>query len=316
MSIQLSSAAAPSGFTSPPELQPDVPLEKQALFVATLAQWGNVRAAAQQVGVSRAHLYRMRRASALFRNLWDAALVLARPRVEEVLADRALNGVQETVFYHGEEVATRTRYDSRLLLAHLARLDRIAATSGVIATVRDFDAELERLIDPPAPGAWDDEDGDWADEAGEAYDGAGYENGGYEAGGYEDGEPEDGGDEGRDGEGIGEAAGHDEPATAGPATDENADDAAHGCAAPPGQRPAGDALADERPERRANPAAPDDPAPQPGEDPAAAHRRAQAACIAAFSRPGGGAGDRAGFDSLDSVSCVSNSGGEGGSLGG
>lgn len=306
MSIQLSAAAAPSGFTSPPELQPDVPLEKQALFVATLAQWGNVRAAAQQVGVSRAHLYRMRRASALFRNLWDAALVLARPRVEEVLADRALNGVQETVFYHGEEVATRTRYDSRLLLAHLARLDRIAATSGVIATVRDFDAELERLIDPPAPDAWDDEDGDWADEAGEAYDGAGYEDGGYE----------DGGDESRDGEGIGEAAGHDEPATAGPATDENADDAAHGCAAPPAQRPAGDAFADERPERRAHPAAPDDPAPQPGEDPAAAHRRAQAACIAAFSRPGGRAGDGAGFASLDSVSCVSNSGGEGRSLGG
>ncbi len=306
MSIQLSSAAASSGFTSPPELQADVPLEKQALFVATLAQWGNVRAAAQQVGVSRAHLYRMRRASALFRNLWDAALVLARPRVEEVLADRALNGVQETVFYHGEEVATRTRYDSRLLLAHLARLDRIAATSGVIATVRDFDAELERLIDPPAPDAWDDEDGDWADEAGEAYDGAG----------YEDGEPEDGGDEGRDGEGIGEAAGHDEPATAGPATDETAGDAAHGCAAPPGQRPAGDALADERRECRAHPAASDDPAPRPGEDPAAAHRRAQAACIAAFSRPGGRAGDGAGFDSLDSVSCVSNSGGEGRSLGG
>ena len=149
-----------------------MPLEKQALFVATLAQWGNVRAAAQQVGVSRAHLYRMRRASALFRNLWDAALVLARPRVEEVLADRALNGVQETVFYHGEEVATRTRYDSRLLLAHLARLDRIASTSGVLSTVRDFDEELERLLNPPALYDWDEEDEEW--------DGEGYEEESYE----------------------------------------------------------------------------------------------------------------------------------------
>ena len=47
----------------------------------------------------------------------------SRAHAEEVLADRALNGVEETVFYHGEEVATRTRYDARLLLAHLARLD-------------------------------------------------------------------------------------------------------------------------------------------------------------------------------------------------
>lgn len=163
MSLQLS----PSG---PAALAPDVPLDKQAAFVQTLAQWGNVRAAAQQVGVSRAHLYRMRRASAQFRQLWDAALVLARPQVEEVLADRALNGVQEVVFYHGEEVATRTRYDSRLLLAHLARLDRIAGTSGVHAVVQDFDAEVERLLDPPALCDWDDEEEDegdtrWADEA-------------------------------------------------------------------------------------------------------------------------------------------------------
>ena len=129
-----------------------------AEFVQVLAQWGNVRAAAQQVGVSRAHLYRMRRASAQFRQLWDAALVLARPQVEGVLADRALNGVQEVVYYHGEEVATRTRYDSRLLLAHLARLDRIAGTAGVHATVRDFDREVERLLDPPELYDWDDED--------------------------------------------------------------------------------------------------------------------------------------------------------------
>ena len=167
MSVQISpSAASSSGFQGPPELQPDVPLERQAAFVQVLAQWGNVRAAAQQVGVSRAHLYRMRRASAQFRQLWDAALVLARPQVEEVLADRALNGVQEVVYYHGEEVATRTRYDSRLLLAHLARLDRIAGTAGVHATVRDFDREVERLLDPPELYDWDDEDAaeGWEDE--------------------------------------------------------------------------------------------------------------------------------------------------------
>ncbi|MBU7580262.1 MAG: hypothetical protein KAF27_07285 [Porphyrobacter sp.] len=156
--------AAQTAISAPDDLAADVPLAKQAVFVKTLAQWGNVRAAALQAGVSRAHLYRMRRASEPFRKLWDAALVLARPQVEEVLADRALNGVQETVYYHGDEVATRTRYDSRLLLAHLARLDRIAATAGVHGVVQDFDAAVERLLDPPVLYDWDDEDEDWEDE--------------------------------------------------------------------------------------------------------------------------------------------------------
>ena len=139
---------------------PDLPRETQAAFVQMLAQWGNVRAAAQQVGVSRAHLYRMRRASAEFRQLWDAALVLARPQVEEVLADRALNGVQETVYYHGEEVATRTRYDGRLLLAHLARLDRIEGANQVHRVAAEFEERVARLLDPPVVMDWDDEDDD------------------------------------------------------------------------------------------------------------------------------------------------------------
>jgi len=155
---------------------PDLPCEVLAAFVQTLAQWGNVRSAAQQVGVSRAHLYRMRRASPEFRQLWDAALVLARPQVEEVLADRALNGVAETVFYHGEEVATRIRYDGRLLLAHLARLDRIESSHQVRSVAADFDARVAQLLAPPVLTAWDDDDDedddddDYAEDAGEDYD--------------------------------------------------------------------------------------------------------------------------------------------------
>ena len=298
--------AAQATIAAPEDAATDVPRDKQAAFVCTLAQWGNVQAAARQVGVSRAHLYRMRRASAQFRNLWDAALVLARPQVEEVLADRALNGVQETVFYHGEEVATRTRYDSRLLLAHLARLDRIAATSGVIATVRDFDAELERLIDPPAPDDWEDEgedweDGEWEDEAGEAYDDEGYEDEDAEYAG--------------EGEDEGEGGADDEPATDVPAETASPDNAAHNGEASLGQRPEGEAPADEHPESRANPAASGGPARQPGEGFAAAQERVGAGWGGAFSRPVSWASGGAGFDVLDSVSCVSNSGGAGGSLG-
>lgn len=151
-------AADTPAVTAPADLAADLAPDLQAEFVRTLAQWGNVRAAAAQVAVSRAQLYRMRRASPEFRALWDAALVLARPQVEEVLADRALNGVQETVFYHGEEIATRTRYDSRLLLAHLARLDRIEARGDTHAVLRDFDGAVERLLAGPPAWDWDEEE--------------------------------------------------------------------------------------------------------------------------------------------------------------
>jgi hypothetical protein len=196
--------AAHTTITAAEDPEADVPLDRQAVFVRSLAQWGNVRAAAQQAGVSRAHLYRIRRASVQFRQLWDAALVLARPQVEEVLADRALNGVQETVFYHGEEVATRTRYDSRLLLAHLGRLDRIAASAGVAQTVRDFDEEVERLLDPEPLYDWDDVEGDWADEGWEDEDrdaGAGDE-GAYAEEGYDEGLDDEGDDDAGRGTGF------------------------------------------------------------------------------------------------------------------
>ncbi len=152
-------SAQPSDPTSqivdPAALLPDVSPEKQARFVEVLSQWGNVRAAAAQAGVSRAHLYRMRRADAGFREMWDAALVLARPQVEEVLADRALNGIAESVYYHGEEVATRIRYDARLLLAHLARLDRVETARGVRAAVEDFDLRVELLRNGRGVSHWE-----------------------------------------------------------------------------------------------------------------------------------------------------------------
>ncbi len=123
--------------------------DAQADFLDALSNWGNVGAAARYAGVSRTTVYRMRRACPRFRRLWDAALVLARPQVEAVLADRALNGVEEQVFYHGEEVARRRRYDARLLLAHLGRLDRMARIRDVSDACAGFDQAIEDLLSEP-----------------------------------------------------------------------------------------------------------------------------------------------------------------------
>lgn len=119
--------------------------ERQAGFLAALAEGGEVRRAAGRAGVSHATAYRERRASPAFRRAWDAALLAARVHAEQVLATRALEGVEEEVWYHGEVVATRRRYDSRLLLAHLGRLDRLCADARTEAFADDFEAALARF---------------------------------------------------------------------------------------------------------------------------------------------------------------------------
>jgi len=128
-------ATCSSGFTR----------ERQVAFLRALATCGNVRAACAAAGVSHQTVYRARRSGSEFRLGWDAALVTARGLVEEVLADRALNGVEEAVYYHGEEVARRVRFDSRLLLAHLGRLDRLEADVEVVEVADDFEGALRRF---------------------------------------------------------------------------------------------------------------------------------------------------------------------------
>jgi hypothetical protein len=90
--------------------------------------------------MSRTSAYLLRRRDAVFADAWTAALVLARRHVEEVLATRALDGVEEAVWFRGELVGVRRRYDSRLLLAHLARLD--VAGEGHEALAERFDEVL------------------------------------------------------------------------------------------------------------------------------------------------------------------------------
>ena len=101
--------------------------ELRVKFLEALAQTGNVQASAYFVQRTRQSAYDLKRRDPDFARAWLAALVLAREEAQDKLQERAIEGVEEEVFYHGEVVATRRRYDSRLLLAHLARLDKIAA---------------------------------------------------------------------------------------------------------------------------------------------------------------------------------------------
>lgn len=117
---------------------------RQVAFLAALAATGSVRSASATAGVSHQTAYRARLASPGFRRGWEAAMLAARAQAEEVLACRALDGWEEDVVYHGEVVARRRRFSDRLLLAHLARLDRLCGDAEVAEFADRFDEVLAR----------------------------------------------------------------------------------------------------------------------------------------------------------------------------
>jgi hypothetical protein len=92
--------------------------EVQLAFIEALAETGSVKAASRRVGRSDHGAYQLRRhpEGAGFRKAWDVAADLGVRRIEDAAMDRALNGVEETVHYHGELVGKRRRYNERLVM--------------------------------------------------------------------------------------------------------------------------------------------------------------------------------------------------------
>jgi hypothetical protein len=113
--------------------------ERKGCFLDSLAAKGNVRLACRKVHLSPEAAYRLKRRDPAFARAWAAALVRAHDCGLAVLADRALDGVEEEVWHRGAHVGTRIRYDTRLLLAHLARLDKALEDEVAVADAARFD---------------------------------------------------------------------------------------------------------------------------------------------------------------------------------
>jgi hypothetical protein len=105
--------------------------------------------------MSRDTAYRLRRRDALFARGWDAALLLARDSVAQTLGDRALDGIEEDVWHRGELMGTRRRYDTRLLLAHMARLDKLAEQQAGFGDAERFDEIVGCIAGEPVPAEFD-----------------------------------------------------------------------------------------------------------------------------------------------------------------
>lgn len=97
--------------------------ERMRLFLSRLAECGVVAEACQAAGMSARAAYNVRDRDPLFAAGWDAASMMARPRLADEAYSRAINGVIERIYKDGAIVAERHRYDNRLTMSVLARLD-------------------------------------------------------------------------------------------------------------------------------------------------------------------------------------------------
>lgn len=136
---------------------------RKAAFLHHLAETGNVRASAKRVGLTHQSAYLAKRRDGTFKAAWLAALVLAREEAEQVLATRAIDGVEEAVWFRGERVGVKKRYDSRLLLAHLGRLDVAAQDEDAERHAARFDELLATVAGEGADERFLDHGETWAD---------------------------------------------------------------------------------------------------------------------------------------------------------
>lgn len=149
--------------------------DRIARFLESLAACGVVADACKSVGLSAqsAYAFRNRRAGRAFATAWDAVLIhRARGRLSDELMSRAINGCIEAVHdKHGSITGEKHRYDNRLSMAVLTRLDRLADKQGeredqlraisedfedlldVIEASGDVDAFVDARKPPPVPEA-------------------------------------------------------------------------------------------------------------------------------------------------------------------
>lgn len=132
-------------------------------FLETFAKVANVSDACEIAGVSRSHVYRVRKEDPEFAAEWLEAEAQAADRIHREMIQRAIVGVDEPVFgptYDGETgkrtgtgvVGHVTRYSDRLLerLAEAHMPDRFARRMehrhGALDPSQDVDAEIMGLV--------------------------------------------------------------------------------------------------------------------------------------------------------------------------
>ena len=115
--------------------------ERIRIFLHTLAACGVVADSARAAGMSvrSAYYLRTRAEGGPFDIAWTAALQLARRRLADAVVSRALHGCVEVVMRDGEVWGERHRFDNRLTMQVLTRLDRLTEAN-------DDDSRAARFV--------------------------------------------------------------------------------------------------------------------------------------------------------------------------
>jgi hypothetical protein len=122
----------------------------QRAFLEEMACTGSVISATKHVRKSPRSAYQLRhrREGAAFRLGWDAAILISRATLGDMLMDRAIHGYEEMTVKQDDGSTLRGKYDNRLGKGLLERLDRIAekqavAGSAAAQVVQDFESFLD-----------------------------------------------------------------------------------------------------------------------------------------------------------------------------
>ena len=94
------------------------------LFLQVLAETGRVSTACEYCQLSKQSAYSLRARDPIFAAGWDAACELAWTPLADALYEQALDGLTDTITRDDGSTITRHRFDSRLSIAVLNRLDR------------------------------------------------------------------------------------------------------------------------------------------------------------------------------------------------
>ena len=129
--------------------------EKQVAFVGALAATACIEEACRAVGMTPRSFYDLRaRADAgSFRTAVEAALDIGTHRIADAMLGRALHGEVTPIFYKGEQVGERRRYDNRLGILICAIGSRTDTASGARACSNIARTRTARPRSTPGPCA-------------------------------------------------------------------------------------------------------------------------------------------------------------------
>jgi len=115
-------------------------------FCETLADTCNVTLAAAAIGRSIGNVYKWRGKDAAFRATWDRALAVGYSRLELMLLERALHGVEKVVVARDGTTSVMRQYPDRVALTLLRMHRESAAMAEESVDGREHDEACERII--------------------------------------------------------------------------------------------------------------------------------------------------------------------------